>query len=181
MSRRNNGGMKVGRTIAVEWERQESESERLAARKKAKTKKVIKVLILVASLAVIIGIVAMEVSVWISNRAEEEKAAKIAQPTIEIIDEAGTGITPRMKEYVGQLERDLVDVGLTANRAVVPAGKMREVHVFLNGHDYYIKMNIDRESAVSAEDAKRMVNYVTEHNITPEYIDVRVKGKGYYK
>ena len=43
------------------------------------------------------------------------------------------------------------------------------------------KMNIDREPAVSAEDAKRMVNYVTERNIKPEYIDVRVKGKGYYK
>ncbi len=178
---RNRGGVKVGRTIAVEWERQESESERLAARKKAKTKKVVKVVLLIASLAVIAGIIIMEVSVWISHRVEEEKAAKIPQPTIDLIDEAGTGITPRMKEYVGQLERDLGDIGLVANRAVVPAGKMREVHVFLNGQDYYIKMNIDRETAVSAEDAKRMINYVTDHNIKPEYIDVRVSGKGYYK
>ena len=178
---RNNQGVRVGRTIAGEWERQESESERLAARKKTKTKKIAKTLVLVASVAVIVGIAAMEISVWISNRVEEEKAAKIVQPTIEVIDEAGTGITPRMKEFIGQLERDMADLGLPVNRAVVPAGKMREVHVFLNGQEYYIKMNIDREPAVSAEDAKRMVNYVTERNVKPEYIDVRVKGKGYYK
>ena len=181
MSRHNDTNVRVGRTIAGEWERQESESERLAARKKAKTKKVVKIILLIASIGVIAGIVIMEVSVWISNVKKEEEAAKVIQPTIEVIDEAGTGITPRMKEYIGRVERDLGDVGLSANRAVVPAGKMREVHVFLNGYDYYVKMNIDRESAVSAEDTKRMVNYVTENNAKPEYIDVRVKGKGYYK
>lgn len=174
-------GVRVGRTIAGEWERQESESERLAARKKAKNKKIIKILLLIATIGAVSVIAAIEITVWISNVKKEEEAAKIIQPTIEIIDEAGTGITARMREYVGRLERDLADVGLAANRAVVPAGKMREVHVFLNGYDFYVKMNIDRESAVSAEDTKRMVNYVTEHNVTPEYIDVRVKGKGYYK
>ena len=41
MSRHSNASnnVRVGRTIAGEWERQESESERLAARKKAKNKK----------------------------------------------------------------------------------------------------------------------------------------------
>ncbi len=183
MSRHSNASnnVRVGRTIAGEWERQESESERLAARKKAKNKKIAKTLLLLASIVVIAGIVIMEVSVWINNIKKEEEAAKVIQPTVEIIDEAGTGITPRMKEYIGKLERDFADLGMTVNRAVVPAGMMREVHVFLNGYDYYIKINIDKESAVSAEDAKRMINYVTEHNIKPEYIDVRVKGKGYYK
>ncbi len=173
--------VRVGRTIAGEWERQESESERLLARKKQKQKKVFKVVSLVVILLAVFGIVTMEVSVWIANRAEEEKETVVLKPTIEIIDEAGTGVTSRMKEYVATVERDFADIGLSANRAVVPAGKMREIHVFLNGYEPYVKLNIDRGTAVSVEDAKRMLQYISSRDIHPEYVDVRVKGKGYYK
>lgn len=178
---RPNDNVRVGRTIAGEWERQESESERLAARKKEHGKKIFKIVSLLVILVVVGVIAAMEASVWINNRAKEEEAARIIQPAIEIIDEAGAGVTSRMREYVAQVEQDLADVGLTANRAVIPAGKMREVHLFLNGYDYYIKMNIDKETGVSAEDTKRMVEYVTTHDLHPEYIDVRIKGKAYFK
>lgn len=176
-----NNSVRVGRTINGEFERQESESERLAARKKQKTKKIIRVVTLLVVVVGVAIVVAMEVSVWFSNRVKEEEAAKIVQPTIEVIDEAGTGITSKMREYVAQVEQDLKEQGLKANRAVIPAGKMREVHIFLDGYDYYVKMNIDRESSVSAEDVKRMIAYVSEHDLHPEYIDVRVKGKAYLK
>lgn len=173
--------VRVGRTIAGEWERQESESERLLTRKKVKHKKIFKILSLIVILAAVAGIIVIEVSVWISNRAREEAEAVVLKPTIEVIDEAGTGITSRMRDFIAQIERDMADIGLSANRAVIPAGKMREVHMFLNGYDFYVKLNIDRGTAVSAEDAKRMANYVIEHDIHPEYIDVRVSGKGYYR
>ena len=78
-------------------------------------------------------------------------------------------------------EGDLKDLGLIADRAVVPAGKMREVHIFLKDHEYYVKLNIDKETGISAEDTSRMVKYLAEHDLHPEYIDVRVKGKAYYK
>lgn len=178
---KNSGQVRVGRTIAGEWERQESESERLLARKKVKQKKIFKVVSLIVILAAVAGIIVMEVSVWMSNRAREEAEAVVLKPTIEIIDESGSGVTSRMRDFVVQIERDFADIGMSANRAVVPAGKMREIHIFLNGYDYYVKLNIDRGTAVSAEDTKRMVAYITEHDIHPEYIDVRVKGKGYYK
>ena len=176
-----NDNVRVGRTITGEWERQESESERLLARKKARNKKILKILTLVVILGSIGVIVAMEVSVWVGRRVKEEEEASIIQPTIEVIDEAGTGVTSRMREYIAQVEQDLADVGLVANRAVIPAGKMREVHLFLNGYNFYVKMNIDKETAVSAEDTKRIVTYLTEHSLQPEYVDVRVKGKAYYK
>lgn len=173
--------VRVGRTIAGEWEKQESESERLLARKKQKQKKLFKMFSLAVILLAIAGIVVMEVSVWIVNRVEDEKETVVLKPTIEIIDEAGTGITSRMKEYVATIERDFADIGLSANRAVVPAGKMREIHIFLNGYEPYMKLNIDRGTAASAEDAKRMLQYISSHDIHPEYVDIRVKGKGYYK
>lgn len=173
--------VRVGRTIAGEWERQESESERLAARKKAKTKKILKVLTLVVVLAIIGVVITMEVMSWMVNRKKIEAAKYVPQPTIEIIDESKQGITNKIREYVGQLEIDFADIGLSLDRAVVPIGKNREVDVYLNGYDYYIKLSVDRGTAVSAEDAKRMISYLTEHDLHPQYVDVRVKGKGYFK
>lgn len=179
--RKNNYDVRVGRTIAQEWEKQESESERLAARKKAKSKKIVKVLAFFAILAIVAIIAIMEVNVWITNRKKYEAAKYVPQPTVEIIDESGQGITNRIREYVGQLEIDLSDIGLELNRAVVPAGKNREVDIYLEGQEYYIKLNVDRGTAVSAEDAKRMVAFLSERDLHPQYVDVRVKGKAYFK
>ena len=173
--------VRVGRTIAQEWEKQESESERLAARKKEKGKKIFKVFALVAMLAIIAAIIVMEVTSWMVNRKKIEVAKYVPQPTVEIIDESGQGITNKIKDYVGQLEVDLSDIGLTLDRAVVPTGKNREIDIYLFGYDYYVKLNVDRGTAVSAEDTKVMLKYLTERDIHPQYVDVRVKGKAYYK
>lgn len=180
--RKNNHDVRVGRTIAQAWEKQESESERLAARKREKGKKIFKVLALFAILAIVAVIIVMEVTTWMVNRKKIEMAKYVPQPTVEIIDESGQGITNKVKEYVGQLEVDLSDIGLSLNRAVVPSGKNREVDIYLNGHDdVYFKLSVDRGTAVSAEDTKVMLNYIAEHDLHPQYIDIRVKGKGYYK
>ena len=180
--RRSKYDVRVGRTIAQEWERQESESERLAARKKEKGKKIFKVLALFAVLAIVAVIITMEVTTWMVNRKKIEEARNVPQPTVAIIDESGQGITNKIKEYVGQLEIDLSDIGLSLNRAVVPSGKNREIDIYLNGNDeVYFKLNVDRGTAVSAEDTKVMLNYLTEHDLHPQYVDIRVKGKGYYK
>ena len=181
MSRKNKDSLRVGRTIAGEWERQESESERLMARKKERNKKIVKVLLVVAVLGVIATIVVIEVTTWASNREKAEAARTAIVPTVEVIDETGAGVTSRMKEYIGVIEKDFAELGYTVDRAVVPAGKSREVDVFLKGYDYYIKLSIDRGTAVSAEDASRMIKYLGEHDLKPGYVDVRVKGKGYYK
>lgn len=181
MSRKNKESIKVGRTIATEWERQESESERLAARKKQKAHKVIRLLSALLIIGIIVIIIVMEVGAFIDRQEKVEAAKNIPQPTIEVIDERGVGVTSRMKEFVAILERDLADLGYSANRAVVPSGKSREIHLFLNGYDFYIKYNIDRGTAVSAEDTDRMIKYLKEKDIHPSYVDVRIEGKGYYK
>ncbi len=173
--------MKVGRTIAQEWEKQESESERLAARKKQKTHKVIKLLSVLAIVAIVAVIAGMEFGSFLDRREKIEAAKNTPQPTVKIIDEDGSGITSRMKEYVAVIEQDFKDLGYKVNRAIVPSGKNREIHLFLDGYEYYIKFNLDKATSVSAEDADRMIKYLNERGITPEYIDVRVDRKGYYK
>ena len=64
-------------------------------------------------------------------------------------------------------------------RVDLPRDKSRELLVSLDGYKGYIKMNIDRGTGVSVEDADRMIKYLNGGEF--EYIDVRVEGKGYYK
>ena len=105
-------------------------------------------------------------------------------PTIEITDESGSreGITNRMKEYVGMVESDFQDLGYKAVKAVLPTGSIREIDLYLDGHPGFIKMLIDRDAAISVEDADRMIRYLAGQGITEyTYIDVRIDGRAYWK
>ena len=42
-------------------------------------------------------------------------------------------------------------------------------------------MTSERGSAVQIEDAERMMRYLDGKGLTPEYVDLRVEGKAYYK
>ncbi|MBQ6394613.1 hypothetical protein IJH97_02590 [Candidatus Saccharibacteria bacterium] len=182
--RKNQNTMKLGRTIVAEREKTLSESERMLARKKAKSKKTFMTMISVLILsAVVILLVVTIYNVIVKNR---DVAAPVEQdkymPTVRIEDGGGTSyVTEKMKEYVGRVERDFQSYGRKVVRAVIPAGKTREIDIYLDGRDEYYKLSIDRGSAVSAEDAVRMIKYLDERDIHPEYVDVRVEGKAYYK
>lgn len=181
MAKNRNDSVRVGRTIAQEWEKQESESERLAARKKGKVRRASTVAIAAAVLALIALFTVISVSNFLKEPEEEVVVTSGYEPTVEIVDENGAGVTKRMKSFIGQAEVDFKAEGYKISRVVVPAGKTREVDVFLEGREFYVKLNIDRGTAVGAEDARRMIEYLDGQGISPEYIDVRVEGKGYYK
>lgn len=182
--------IKSGRTIGERRERPETSNERLEARKKVKKRQTFRVgftviLFTVVAIAVIILIV-----VFLKNRATNEAetaptvVVKTYKPTIEIIDEnAGTSsITTRMSEYIGQLESDLKDLSFTPIKAVIPAGSIREVDIYLDGYTGFIKATIDRGTGVTAEDTERMLRYLKEQGIGEfQYIDVRIDGKAYWK
>ena len=107
-------------------------------------------------------------------------------PTIEIIDEnaaaASEGISGRMKDYIGQAEADFRSLGYKPTKAVLPSGSIREIDFYLEGYDGFIKMVVDRETAVSVEDADRMIRYLKSREITKfGYIDVRLSGRAYWK
>ncbi len=116
---------------------------------------------------------------------EQEEVAKGNEypPTVEIVDEsAARKITARVKDFVGKAERDFAALGYKVEKAIVPADKTREVHVYLKDSAVYYKLNLDRGSAESVEDAVRMLRYLEEKGQkATAYIDVRVPRKGYYK
>jgi hypothetical protein len=63
----------------------------------------------------------------------------------------------------------------------IPIGKSRELDVLVENAPYPFKLSTDRSSAEQAEDMVRLIKHFTTHGISPQYADLRVKGKAYYK
>lgn len=188
-NRRSN--LKSGRTIPGRREQLEKASERAAIHEKIRKKQVFRLLVTAAGFILIIAVI-VAFGLGLSKRESDNSEtgpsaspAVVYKPTIEIIDEdaiSGGTITSRMKDYVGQAEVDFRAVGLVPIKAVIPKGAIREIDFYLEDKTGYIKTVIDRGTAVSVEDAKRMLNYLESQGINDfEYIDVRIEGKAYWK
>lgn len=175
--------MKVGKTIGAKREQAETESERMQYREKVKRRKMISVMTYLIILAVIaLGIAMIIVSIQKKELALENEGKDKVGPTIEIVDEASVGVSRKVREYVGYLEQDLHDYGITLTRAVLPRDKSREVDVYIADFEGYFKLSLDRGAGVSAEDLERMLRYLRGLGAKGvEYVDLRVEGKGYYK
>jgi hypothetical protein len=185
--------LKTGRTLSAKREHLETSQERIATHQKIKRKERRRLIITTAGFLIVTSIV-IWVGVLLSQANTPDNTNEptdtptqtvIYKPTIEIVDEdAGDGnaITGRISQYVGQAEIDFRDYGLVPVKAVIPNGAIREVDFYLEGHPGYIKTTLDRDTAVSAEDASRMVRYLEEQGIGEyQYIDVRLEGRAYWK
>ena len=117
----------------------------------------------------------------LTARDEQEKVGSV-KPTVDIVNEqSAEKVSSRVEDFVARLEESFIDSGMKVDHVILPAGKAREVDVFLKNREERYKMNLDRGAAVQVEDAIRMQKYIDERNIKVEYIDVRVEGRGFYK
>ncbi len=181
--------LKSGRTIGEQREKLETANERMAARQKDKRKKHFRVFFVSSGFLLLAAILAIIYFEFFHEDGHKLFTAPVEEitytPTVEIIDEdaaSGGSITNRMKDYIGQAEADFRSLGYHPIKAVVPTGTIREVDFYLEDYPGFIKMIIDRDTAVSVEDADRMIRYLVGQGITDfQYIDVRLSGKAYWK
>ena len=182
--------LKTGRTISGRREPLEKAADRAAAHEKIHRKQVFRLAVTAAGFMLAIAAIVV-VGLGLSRResetsATDQPAASVTyKPTIEIIDEdatIGSSISNRIKDYVGQAEVDFRTLGLVPIRAVIPTGAIREIDFYLEDKSGFIKTVLDRGTGVTAEDAKRMLDYLDSKGVTEfEYIDVRIEGKAYWK
>ena len=180
----------MGRTIGAKRERLETANERAAARKKDKKRQAKRIALTVAGFLVMIAVLIFLCFLFVGSGEPTPAPIVIeepvsTEPTIEIVDEdasAGGHITNRMRSYIGQAEQDFRDLGYQPTKAVIPSGAIREVDFYLEGYPGFAKLYIDRDSAVSVEDADRMFRYLAGQGVNDfQYIDVRISGKAYWK
>lgn len=192
-SRRANrqSAFRMGRTIGEQREHLETANERAAARKKDKKRQARRTTFAIIGFSCLIVVLVLLGFIFVGNGRPAPDEPIIdepvsLEPTITIVDEDATSggekITNRMRLYVGQAEQDFRDLGLQPIKAVIPTGTIREIDFYLDGHPGFIKMNIDRDSAVSVEDAERMLRYLASIEVSEfQYIDVRISGKAYWR
>lgn len=110
------------------------------------------------------------------------------EPSVKIIDNSGvpqtagtTVASTRFLQFVGRAVAVARDYGLTVEQAIIPSGTTRQIELRVAGHAYPIKLSLDRPVAEQVEDMQRAIAYMDGKEQSPEYIDVRVSGKAYYK
>ena len=87
----------------------------------------------------------------------------------------------RFLAFVGQVVGDAKREGLTVTKATLPLLTTRQLEVRFKHVGYHFKLTVDRSAGEQMEDAARIVHYLKRKHITPKYVDVRVKGKAFYK
>lgn len=112
-----------------------------------------------------------------------------AAPTVSVQDQTGIATDEgralagrSFLRFLGRMVSLLEESGLGGvSEATLPPNTTREVDFKLQGRAYTIKTHIDRDPAQEVEDLKRVVGYLEQKSIAPQYIDIRVSGRAYYK
>lgn len=109
-------------------------------------------------------------------------------PSVEVVDQTGIPAqdnqvlaSERFLGTIGRVIGRMAAQGYTVNQVVLPANTTRQLMVSAEGVGYPIKFSIDRSAGEQAEDAARAIKYLADRGINPEYLDVRVGGKAFYK
>lgn len=174
---------RVGKTIAGATNNARQRNlEHIANRKKKQRRNAIITILILAVIAVFAVLITQYVNEKIAEHEAQLAVANPTEPTVPIVDESvGTGASTRVKVFVARLENDAKEKGLAVDHVVLPFQKAREILVYFTGRNEYYKMSVARNSAVQVEDAERMMRYLDSKELAPEYVDIRVEGKAYYK
>lgn len=109
-------------------------------------------------------------------------------PVVKIVDNSGVAHTSgtaiasaRFLAFVGRAVALVEKNGLNVTQVAIPAGTSRQVALSLANKPYTVVMSIDRSAGEQVEDMVRTVQYFDTRGRAPQYIDLRVKGKAYYR
>lgn len=111
-----------------------------------------------------------------------------ATPSLEIVDNSGAGpsagqavASDQFLGFVGRLVGLTKASGYTVAQVIIPQGTTRQVELHLANITYPIKLSVDREPAEQVEDMVRSIKWFGGNNVSPQYLDVRVSGKAFYR
>jgi hypothetical protein len=108
-------------------------------------------------------------------------------PAVQIVDnsgirpESGQIASNRFLSFVGRTVGLAKAQGYTVTQVAIPIATTRQVELRVEGIPYPIKLSVDRGVGEQIEDMARAIHWFQQQNQTPQYIDVRVSGKAFYR
>lgn len=111
-----------------------------------------------------------------------------AAPSVQIVDNNGVQVSAGQAvasngflSFVGQVVGLSKEKGYIATQVIIPVTTTRQIELRLKDIPYSIKFVIDRPAGEQVEDMAQAVEWMKRHNLNPQYVDVRVSGKAFYK
>jgi hypothetical protein len=111
-----------------------------------------------------------------------------ADPTVAVTDQSGippdeSGVvaSSRFIRFLGQIVAAVNGYGKGIVMSVIIPPATKEVDLKLGGREYVIKTNTDRDPLQEAEDIANALKFFDQRGIKPQYVDVRVAHKAFYK
>lgn len=96
-------------------------------------------------------------------------------------DDSGVVASTRFVRFLGQIVAAVNGYGLGSVEVVIIPPAPRQIDLKLQGREYIIKTNTDRDAGQQAEDIANALKYFDRRNLKPQYVDVRVAHKAFYK
>jgi hypothetical protein len=111
-----------------------------------------------------------------------------SSPKVQIVDNSGVqvdaGQAVASNQFLGFVGRV---VGLASARqyivtqVIIPQGTTRQIELRLQDVAFPIKLSVDRPAGEQIEDMSRSMTWLKSHTVNPEYLDVRVSGRAFYR
>lgn len=111
-----------------------------------------------------------------------------AEPAVVVKDQSG--ISPdvgavasnRFLHFLGRVVSLTNQSGVAkVNGVIIPPNTTREVDLQLEGRGFIVKTLLDRDPAAQTTDILNILKYLDAKGIKPQYVDVRIAGKAFYK
>lgn len=112
------------------------------------------------------------------------------KPAISVIDKSNLAVSgskdavasDSFLAFLGRLVDRVDKTGLgSVESLTIPADATREVDIKLKGEGYFFKLDINRDDVAQVQDMQRVIGYFKQHKINPQYVDLRVAGRAFYR
>lgn len=99
-----------------------------------------------------------------------------------ISPEVGAVASNRFLHFLGRVVSLVNTSGIAkVTGVIIPPNTTREVDLQLEGRGYTVKTLLDRDPAAQTTDVVNILRYLDAKGIKPQYVDVRIAGKAYYR
>lgn len=109
-------------------------------------------------------------------------------PTVAVRDESGLParggqevINRQFLSFLGQAVSAFSQHQMSVSEAILPANTIRQAWFKLEGRAPQIRMMVDRSAQAQVKQAVKALEYLEKNGESPEYIDVRVDQRSFYK
>ena len=110
------------------------------------------------------------------------------KPSLNIIDDSGAIVSNGKNvasssffSFIGKLVSAANKQGLEVSKIRIPPLSLRQVEVSVEGISYFARMSTADSAEGQIINFKKAIEYFITHKISPNYIDLRIEGRGYYK